>query len=371
MFRAGRGGRRLAAAAAAGFVVGSALCAPARADTLDDYVHAEMESRRLPSLSFVAIKAGEIVDQRSYGLANLETKSPASAETVFAIGSITKSMTAIAVMKLAESGAIALDDAIGSHVEGLPKRWRPLTIRQLMSNTSGVPGDLDNPCGHEGPPVSPGSRPYSREDFFAEVSCLPLLDPPGAAFHYSDFNFQMLGLLIERRTGKAYADALNEIIFAPLGMNASGALDYKSLIDMRADGYEWREDGYVNSAPMDADLEFSSGGVLSTAGDMAKFLAALGGPLLTPGSWETLWTKPASVKRPTPYAMGFGVTPYKGVRRAGHNGAAVGFASSFSYFPEQGAGVVVLTNSYQEPLGRNVQDLANEIALRSGVIAVD
>ncbi len=362
---------RLAAAAVSAFVVALSPCAPARADALDDYVRAEMESRRLPGLSFAAIKAGGIVDQRSYGSANLETSTPVSKETVFAIGSISKSMTAIAVMKLVESGSVALDDEIDAHVDGLPKRWRRLTIRQLMSNTSGVPGDLDNPCRHEGPLRSPGVRAYSRSDFFAEVSCLPLIDPPGTAFHYSDFNFQMLGLLIEGKTGKTYSAALEEAIFAPLGMTASGMLDYTSLIDLRADGYEWRGGGYVNSAPMDPVIEFSSGGVLSTTSDMAKFIAALGGPLLKTESWNALWTKPATVKEPTPYALGFGVTPFKGLRRVGHNGSGVGFASSLSYFPDQDAGVIVLTNGYQEPFERNIQDLTNEIALRTGVIAID
>jgi CubicO group peptidase (beta-lactamase class C family) len=122
---------------------------------------------------------------------------------------------------------------------------------------------------------------------------------------------------------------------------------------------------------MDADLEFSSGGVLATSADMAKFLAAIGGALLKRESWNALWTKPASVKEQTPYALGFGVTPFRGLRRAGHSGAAVGFASSLSYFPDQDAGVVVLTNGYQEPFDRNIQDLANEIALRAGIIAVD
>ena len=197
---------------------------------------------------------------------------------------------------------------------------------------------------------------------------MALLDPPGDAFHYSDFNFQMLGLLIERKTGKDYGAALDAFIFQPLGMRASGTLDYTSLIDLRADGYEWREERYVNSAPMDPALEFSSGGALSTASDMATFVAALGGPILKPESWDTLWTKPSSVKGQTPYALGFGVTPFRGLRRAGHNGAAVGFATSLSYFQDQDAGVVVLANSYQEPLGRNVQDLANEIALKAGVI---
>lgn len=345
--------------------------AAARADTLDDYVSAEMEQRRLPGLSFIVMKGAAVIDQRSYGFANIETRSPVSSDTVFAIGSITKSMTAIVVMKLVEDGAIALDDAIGAHIAGLPKRWRKLTVRQLLSNTSGISGSLDNPCGHEGPPNSPGAPAYSRSDLFAEVSCLPLLDPPGTAFHYSDFNFQMLGLLIEEKTGKPYASALDELIFAPLGMSATRMLAYASVIPARADGYEWRDGGYFNSAPMDADLEFSSGGVLSTSDDMAKFVAALGGSLLTPESWAALWTRPASVVGGSPYGLGFGVTPFKEVRRIGHNGAAVGFSSSFSYFPDQDAGVVVLTNGYQAHFERNVQDLAHEIALRAGAIVID
>ena len=287
-----------------------------------------------------------------------------SNETVWAIGSITKTMTAMLVMMLVDEGRVALDDPIGAHVADLPKKWRKFTVAQLLSHTSGVPGDLDNPCGH----AVPSNASYTLRDMFREVTCLPLRDAPGAAFHYADQNYQMLGLLIEATSGASYEEALRRRIFDPLGMASAGLLDNETVIEGRADGYARRGEGYVNAPPMDPAIEFSSGGVVATIGDLATFVAAVGARrLLSDESWDAMWSRPPGVED-TPYGFGFGLTPYAGFRRVGHNGAAVGYASAFSWFPDLGAGVVVLSNGYQEPFGRNVQDLAHDIARRAGVV---
>lgn len=363
--------RRLSTVRAAMAIAGlcGAQVGAAVADELDDYVRSEIEARKIPGLSFAVVKDGRVVDQRSYGLANIETGKAAGPDTVYAVGSITKSMTAIVVMKLVESGAVSLDDQIGAHIEGLPKRWRKLTIRQLLSNTSGIPDDLDNPCRYQGPPTAPGFPAYSVRDALAEVACLPLASPPGEKFLYANHNYLLLGLLVEARTGDTFAAVLREMIFDPLGMTRTTTLDYRAVVIDRADGYEWVDGEYRNSEPMDAAVEFSAGNVLAPIGEMAVFVLAMGDrKLLADESWRMLWTAPEELSSPSPYGLGFGLTPFEGRMRIGHNGSAVGFSSSFSYFPDERAGVVVLANGYQEPLGRNVQDLAHAIASKSGVL---
>lgn len=360
--------RKTLSAMACALVAAIAGAQSAHADALDDFVNAEMEARRIPGLSFAIIRADTVVEERSYGLANIETQTPASGDTVWAIGSITKPMTAILVMMLVEEGAVALDDPIAAHVGDLPKRWRKLTVEQLLGQTSGVVDAFDNPCRHQ---AQPGS-PYSLRDLFAEVSCLPLAAAPGEEFLYANQNYQMLGLLIEAKTGEPYGPVLGDRLFEPLAMASARMLDAVALIPGRANGYEWRGETYVNAEVMDPALESSSGGVLSTVGDIAKFVAAIGDErLLSAKSWEAMETRPTSVIGATPYGLGFGLTPFEGLRRIGHNGAAVGYASAFSWFPDQAAGIVVLSNGYQEPLGRNVQDLAHEIIVRSGALSRD
>lgn len=343
---------------AAAMVLAS-LFSAACADEIDDYVLQEMEARRLPAVSFAIVRDSVVTEQRSYGLANLETGAPADNDTIYAIGSVTKSMTAVVVMMLVEDGLFSLDDAIGDHVAGLPRKWRRLKIRELLAHTTGLSGDFDNPCGHP----SPAFGPFTARDRLKEIACLPLEGEPGAQFVYADPNYLLLGMAIESVSGKAYEKVVAERLFAPLGMTQSRFLDYRAVIAGRADGYEWGDDAYVNAESMDPVHEAPSGGILSTTGDVAKFVLALGDEsLLSAEAWRILWTPPPIE---TPYALGFGVTPYEGRQRIGHNGAAVGF----SWFPDESGGVVVLTNGYQAPFGRNIADFSFEIARLSGVFS--
>lgn len=353
-------------------VTAALLCTaplPASADALDDFVRAEMETRRIPGLSFAVVKGDRMVGQRAYGSADLEWKTSMSIDAVYAIGSITKSMAAIIVMMLVEEGAVTLDDTIGAHVDKLPRRWRKLTLRQLLSHTSGIEDSFENPCRHRVASGLPGDAPYSTRDALLEVSCQPLLGTPGEQFNYANQNYLLLGLLIEAKANTSFGEALKARLFDPLGMSSSRLVDHRQLIPGRAAGYAWDGEDYRNAEEMDGAVEHAAGAVLSTTGDIARFIAALGDTsLLSAQSWQDLWTTPASLKGRSPYALGFGVSPFGAVRRVGHNGAAVGFSSALSYFPEVDAGVIVLTNGYQQHLGRNVMDLANEIAARSGVL---
>ena len=148
--------------------------------------------------------------------------------------------------------------------------------------------------------------------------------------------------------------------------------DYDGIIPNRADGYFTESRSFRNVSEMEPAIETGAGGVISTISDMALFINSLGDPrILKPESWKRLWTPPPVRSGETPYALGFGVTPYEGKKRIGHNGAAPGFASSFSWFPDQRVGVIVLSNGYEEPHGRNLMGLANAIAARHFGFDVD
>lgn len=326
-------------------------------DAADRLIAAEMAARHIPGLSFAVWKDGTVVDQRSYGTANLETWAPATNDTVYAIGSITKSMTAITVLRLQEMGLVVLDEPVSRYVADLPDAWRNISVRHLMSNVSGIPDIIDNPCAYE------QATPYQSGDILNEVACLPLNFEPGEQFEYANSNFVLLSVMIERVTRRPLGEVFASEIFEPLGMAHTGMLDYVSVIPQRADGYLWTDDGYLNSELMDVAAESGAGGVLSTTGDMLKFISAIERrELLSAGSWERAFVPYPVREGTTPYALGFGVTPYEGHPRVGHSGSAVGFASSFSYFPDDGVGIILLSNGYEEPHGRSVSGLANDVA---------
>ncbi len=343
------------------FLVASVLfAAPAVcADPIDDLVRSEMAARHIPGLTFAIVRDGAIVDTRSYGSANLELNAPARSDTVYAIGSITKSMTAIATLKLVEAGRVNLSDSILVHVPAAPDTWKSVTVVHLLANTSGIPDIVDSPCGIQ------ASADYTTMDAVLEAACLPLMFQPGERFSYSNTNFLLLSLLIERVTGQPLGQVFADTIFTPLGMSSTRMVDYRTIIPNRAKGYFWTGQAHVNVADMDPAVEAGAGGVISTAGDMAKFILALGDTqLLTAKTWALGWTAPPVRTGNTPYAFGFGVTPYEGHKRVGHNGAAPGFASSYAWFPEDRVGIILLSNGYEEPHGRSVMGLTNAIAAR-------
>jgi len=342
------------------FAISLAVAVPAAsADPIDDLIRGEMAARHIPGLTFAIVKDGAVIATRSYGSANLELDAPAGSETVYAIGSITKSMTAIVTLKLVEAGQVNLAESILTHIPAAPDAWKSVTVGHLLANTSGIPDMIDSPCGVQ------ATVDYTTMDAVREAACLPLMFQPGERFNYSNTNFLLLSVLIERVTGQPLGEVFADTIFTPLGMSNTRMVDYRTIIPNRAKGYLWTGETHVNVADMDPAVEAGAGGVISTAGDMAKFILALGDTrLLTAKTWALSWTAPQVRTGATPYALGFGVSPYEGHARVGHNGAAPGFASSFAWFPEDRVGVILLANGYEEPHGRSVMSLTNAIAAR-------
>ena len=172
------------------------VASAANADPVDDLVRSEMMTRQIPGLTFAIVKDGVTIDTRSYGVANLEWNAPASNDTVYAIGSITKSMTAITTLRLVERGQVRLTDSILTHVPATPDAWKSVTVGHLLANTSGIPDMIDSPCGLQ------ASANYVTMDAVREAACLPLMFEPGERFNYSNTNFLLLSVLIERVTGR-------------------------------------------------------------------------------------------------------------------------------------------------------------------------
>jgi len=245
-------------------------------DEVDRYVQGQMQRLKIPGLSLAVVRDGKIIKQQGYGLAELELNAPATPASVYEIGSNTKQFTAAAVMMLIEEGKIALEDSIAKYFPGAPENWRGITVRHLLSHTSGIQNHLAVP-GYLGVfktdlfgRVSP-SRAELLEMFFR----LPLEFQPGDSWAYDNTGYYLLGVIVEQASGRSYWQFLEERIFQPLGMTATRNTDSTPVVANRASGYEWREKTFENRPALAPFIGFSAGSLLSSVEDLARWDAAL------------------------------------------------------------------------------------------------
>lgn len=222
-------------------------------EKVNAYVQEQILTRHIPCLSLAVARDGTIIYAKGYGMANLELSVPATEKTNFPIYSITKSFTAMAMMMLVEDGSISLEEPISKYLSDLPASWNPITIRQLLNHTGGIRSFGDS----SEPPCKVGKEIYdSRADVLKEVSCLPLDFAPGERWVYGGTDYFLLGMLIEKLSGKTYEQFVRERIFAPMGMNETRMVSYTELVPNRADGYTWEKGAYRNTEPMDPIVNF-------------------------------------------------------------------------------------------------------------------
>jgi D-alanyl-D-alanine carboxypeptidase len=319
-------------------LVAMALAPSTRADAIDDYLTAEIGSKHIPGLTLAVIREGRVEKLAGYGLANVELSVPASAQTVFQIQSITSA----AILMLCEEGKLALEDPIGKHLEGTPDSWKGITIRHLLSHTSGIKDFINEPTASIRLDVSEG-------DVLRATAPRPLNFEPGEKYAYSNTNYHLLAMVIRKITGKSYGDFLNERIFTPLGMTNTRIVSLSEIIPNRAAGYAW-ENGKLHNGHYVAEsiLGYGGGGIVSTAEDMAKWAIALDGEkLLQKATLESAWT-PTKLNNGSNsnYGLGWatgGASPH---RTVAHNGAHMtGFTSAIIRYRDDNMSIVVLTNS--------------------------
>ncbi|MGD9588510.1 MAG: serine hydrolase domain-containing protein [Pyrinomonadaceae bacterium] len=333
-----------------------------KARRADAMVREKMAEHRIPGASLAVLRKGRIIHSRGYGFANLEHRIPALVKTNYLIASLTKMFTASAVLMLADEGRFTLEDRIDKHVPGLPEPWRPVTIRQLLNHTTGIiyPMESPFPCKVDGNPLQ-----YTREMVIAETGCLPLKFQPGTKYEYSGRGYYVLGLLIERVSGRSFGAFLHERIFTPLGMNDTNMIDNKRIVPNRASGHVWKNGSFFHSEPMEAVIELSDGGIMSTVLDLAKWDAALyTDKPIKRTIREQMWAN-GRLNDGTPitrYGMGFELSDHKGRKRVGHSGLIPGFSASFERFSDGNITVILLTNSEQANYN-TVPYLGREIAL--------
>ena len=328
----------------------------AGADEVDDYVQAEMNKQHIPGLSLAVVTNGTLEKVGGYGLANLECGVPVRPDTVFQIQSVTKTFTASAVMLLMEEGRISLEDKISRHLDDLPKSWEGITVRHLLTHTSGIKDFINEPTVDLRKDLEP-------RDVIESLREKPLNFQPGEKYAYSNTGYHLLGMIIRQITGKRWDEFVRERILDPLGMNDTRVVSLSEIITNRAAGYAW-ERGRVRNGQFIAPtiLGYAGGGLRSTVLDLAKWDAALcGEKILKSSSLEQMWT-PAGLNNgsKSAYGFGWGITQHQNHRLISHTGShATGFKSVIARFVDDRLTVIILTN----------QRAANQTAIAHGVAA--
>jgi D-alanyl-D-alanine carboxypeptidase len=312
------------------------------ADQVDKYLKSQMQQHRIPGLTLKIIRDGKVIKTAAYGLANVELNVPARPETVFEIGSITKQFTAAAILMLAQDGKLSVDDKISKHLKDTPEAWANVTIRHLLSHTSGI----KSYTGLNGFQIW---RHLTQEQFIQVIGKEPMEFQPGDSWKYCNTGFNLLGYIIENVSGKSYWDFMRERVFQPLGMQATTRRLYSLIIPNRASGYEQTNQVWMNR---DTDLTevFSAGAIASTAGDLAKWSVALDGDrLLNAASKAQIWT-PVKLNdgKTRKYGFGWNVDALEGHKNIGHGGSTSGFSASIQRFPDDHLAIIILTNTDEE-----------------------
>jgi D-alanyl-D-alanine carboxypeptidase len=319
------------------------------ADQVDDYIESHMRARHIPGVSLAVIHDGKTVKSRGYGVANLELAVPATTTTVYEIGSNTKQFTAAAVMMLVEEGLIKLDDSVTKYFEDAPEAWSGITIRHLLSHTSGiqnhvaVPGYMNVFKTSITSETSPG-----RDELLKMFFKLPLEFKPGETWAYDNTGYILLGIIIEKVSGKSYWQFLDERIFTPLGMRATRNTDSTPIVPNRAAGYDWVNNHYENRPVLPPFVAFSAGTILSTVDDMTKWDAALSATkLLKRESLDQIWTANRTkdnTDASCDYGFGWFVDKFHGHRLVQHSGGTPGFSSLIYRFIDDKLTIIILTN---------------------------
>jgi CubicO group peptidase (beta-lactamase class C family) len=317
----------------------------AHADPLDDALLAEMKRGHVPGIAIAVVKDGKIVKEAGYGEADVENGVPVTARTVFQSGSVGKTFTAALVMLLVEDGKIALDDLISRHLANTPEAWNKITIRHLLTHTSGL-GDPYRKLDMR--------KDYTDEELIALEASIPTLFPAGEKWSYSNTGYHLLGFLCNKVGAKFYGEQLRERIFEPLGMGAR-TISESDIVAHRARGY-LRVDGVLKNQEWVAPRlnTTADGSLYLTARDLALWdLALYGDKILNARIREASWT-PVRLADGSSAAYGFGwqLDEHNGHRLISHGGAWQGFKAELRRYVDDKLGIVVLANSAAARPGR-------------------
>jgi D-alanyl-D-alanine carboxypeptidase len=331
------------------------LIAPlAFADPIDTIVKRELTRTQCPGMTVAVVRDGKLVTKRAYGLADIELGDKMRLDDLFEVGSITKQFTAFLALLLVQDGKLNLDASIAEYVDGAPEAWKPIKVRNLLNQNSGLPEYVQIPgLGL--------MDTFERAHWLEVMKTQPLDFPADTAWAYSNTNYALMGLVIEKVGGKPYTEQLTERVLTPLAMTNTRFQDVNAIWPRRAHGIIRQGTEVMRVAGMGGSIQ-SDGTLVSNLSDMVKWDAALRErKLLKPEGYAELW-KPGKLANglEKPYGMGWFLTAPDGPAYVGHAGASVGYSGGIARFKDGQKGsisVIVLCNQYAvqgEELGKSI-----------------
>ncbi|MCI0618871.1 beta-lactamase family protein [bacterium] len=296
-------------------------------------------------------REGKVIFHKSYGMADYENDIPNSTDTIFRIGSLTKPITAVAVLILQDQSRLDLGDSIRRFIPKISEDWKKVKIMHLLSHSSGIPdlfGDL------QAVPVEDTANEIDR--VIATTNDRTLQFEAGTKYEYSNFNYCLLGYIIEKASVQTYASFMKKNIFDPSGMNHTFYDDPRPIIKKRAEGYVAKRGQLMNDKLADP-AGYAAGGLLSTAEDLFRFDQALhSGKLISAQALSKMFT-PASDN----YGYGWQITKQFNRSALCHRGGTHGFSSYFVRYPDDRMFIAVLSNVEEQSTRAVACDIASLI----------
>jgi len=322
-----------------------------------------MSANSVPGMGAAVVLDGEPVWSAGFGMADLEDSAPATSSTLFRLGSLSKPITATALLQLWEHGKLDLDAPVQKYCPAFPQKEWPITSRELLGHLGGI--RHYNRDGKGDIPEDSARHFASMEESLQIFAADPLVAKPGTKFNYSTYGYTLLGCVLEGAASQKYMDFVRENIFKPASMAQTQADDFFTIIPHRTRWYHKDKSEIVrNAGVLDSSYKIPGGGLISSADDMARFEAAmLADKFVKRPARDLMWTPQKTPDgKSTGYALGWGISDKFGIHIVAHTGGQQGTSTAFVLVPERRAGVIVLANMDSVDSG-NLADQILKIAL--------
>lgn len=304
--------------------------------------------------SVLVAQGGRILLKKGYGMADLEWDVPNTPDAKFRLGSITKQFTATAILQLAEQGKLSVTDRACPYFDGCPASWKDVTIRELLSHTSGIPSYTSAKSF----PLPKEMRvPLTPPEILLLTKDQPLDFAPGTNWRYDNSGYIFLGMILEKVSGEKYADYVRKHIFDVVGMNDTGYDVTDVVLKHRALGYRPCGDTFCNADYIDMSLPYAAGSLYSTVEDLYKWDRSLNTDKVLTKAWRDKMFTPVMHD----YAYGWMVQRMANHEQIGHGGGINGFQTYIARFPQDDATVIVLSNNQAAPSDRLAAALAGTL----------